>query len=239
MKFVKQFTSWLPLGNTRAKYAIWAGAAVVIVVSAGTASAALGGPSVRSLLSLNSKPAKAQHQVEAKRQAASPTPTPSTSTTVPTPEAPKTAAAPAYGVTVSGNNYGQHLANEPTATIWSSKPLVLSTYSISIHAGTTSPTIVATSPDGYPLCLIAGLGPGQNMAALNIGSTSCGPSRDFVIQVPSSTAPGTYTLHVEIETAALNSGPTRYVHYDGYIAVTVTPYVPPYPTMTPYPTITP
>src|SRR5437868_13776306 len=92
------------------KVLLWSFVGLRGVVVATSASAALGGPSVMSLLSSRSQTTGKTATVD-KQAIVSPSASPSAKPS-PTP----TPTTPPQGATVNGQTYGQHLANEPTAT---------------------------------------------------------------------------------------------------------------------------
>jgi hypothetical protein len=177
----KAFVSHPVLSN---KILVLSFVGVLGIVVANSASAALGGPSVMSLLTSKGQTTSKTATVD-KQAIVSPSTSPS-----PKPSPTPSPTTPPQGTTVNGQTYGQHVANEPTATTFSTKPLILSVSSVSLMSGGYSGNVTASSPDGSQLCPVSSQT--SNFSAV-YNSPACGSTQVFRIGSAYTVPSGTYT----------------------------------------------
>jgi hypothetical protein len=197
-------------------------ASMVVLVIAATATAAIGGPNVvryfatkPGQVSTHALKTSSSQLVSSKTNSATPPPVPSSSAS------PRASDAP-YAV-IAGHSYGTPtgVQTDPSSSsIYSSKPLVLSTTNVTMSLNQNSPYITASSPDGYSLCSIASLHEPIGLQAGWPDGIKCGTEITFFLSPPAAT--GTYTVEVLASTTDhVEDG--KYIDYEGYITVVATP----------------
>lgn len=189
----------------------------VAIVSTGAAAATIGPAKIlhfintgHSAVAVNRVPDSTKHPVSSSPATPSMTPSPSTK--------PDPSISPYSGsVTIGGHTYGGPLVtNEPTVTIPSSEPLVLSATNVTMAVYAPSQIIYATSPDGYEICSIS-----AEPGALSAGMTNGTCGNPLAFELLGDSRIGTFTTHVMVSTKdKVYDG--RYITYDGYITATIT-----------------